>query len=91
MVRAPEPHHLDGEGFLAEVVRCAKPDRQIDLPEGLDALARRDAMERRRAGPQLVQPDPHQSQGVHVQDVEAATSVHQHLGEPRVADDWIHN
>jgi hypothetical protein len=24
-----------------------------------------------------------------VQDVEAAASIHQHLGEPRVADDWI--
>jgi hypothetical protein len=58
MVRAPEPHHLDGEGFLAEVVRCAKPDRQIDLPEGLDALARRDAMERRRAGRSWSNPTP---------------------------------
>jgi hypothetical protein len=26
-----------------------------------------------------------------VEDVEAAASVHQHLGEPRVADDWIDN
>jgi hypothetical protein len=58
VVRAPEPYHLKGERFLAEVVWCAEPDRQVDLPEGLDALARRDAMERRRAGPQLVQPDP---------------------------------
>jgi hypothetical protein len=39
LVRTPEPHHLEGESFLAEVVRRAKPDRQIDLPEGLDALA----------------------------------------------------
>jgi hypothetical protein len=60
VVRAPKPHHLEGEGFLAEVIRCAKPDRQINLPKGLDALARRDAMERCRAGPQLVQPDSHQ-------------------------------
>jgi hypothetical protein len=54
VVRAPEPHHLEGERLLAEVVWRAKPDRQVDLPKGLDALARRDAMERRRAGPQLV-------------------------------------
>jgi hypothetical protein len=58
VVCAPEPHHLEGECFLAEVGWCAEPDRQVDLPEGLDALARRDAMEWRRTGPQLVQPDP---------------------------------
>jgi hypothetical protein len=91
VVRAPEPHHLEGERFLAKIVRCAEPNKQIDLPERLDALARRDAMEWRRAGPQLVQPNPHQPQGVSVEDVEAAASIHQHLGEPRVADDWIEN
>jgi hypothetical protein len=36
---APEPHHLEGEGFLVEIVWCAEPDWQINLPEGLDALA----------------------------------------------------
>jgi hypothetical protein len=55
---SPEPHHLKGESFLAEVVWRAKPDGQVDLLEGLDALDGRDTMERRRAGPQLVQPDP---------------------------------
>jgi hypothetical protein len=38
MVRAPEPHHLEGECLLAEVVWRAEPDWQIDLPDGLDAL-----------------------------------------------------
>jgi hypothetical protein len=61
----------------------------VDLPEGLDALSRRDAMERRRAGPQLVQPDPQQAQCVRVEGVEAAVSVHQDLREPRVPDDWV--
>jgi hypothetical protein len=60
MVHAPELHDLEGEGFLAKIVRRAEPDWQIDLPKGLDALAWRDAMERRHAGPQVVQPDPHQ-------------------------------
>jgi hypothetical protein len=32
-------------------------------------------MERCRAGPQLVQPDPQQAQRVRVEDVEAAASV----------------
>jgi hypothetical protein len=91
VVRAPEPYHLEGERFLAEIVLCAEPNRQINLPEGLDALAWRDAMEWRRAGLQMVQPNPHRPQGVRVQDIEAATSVHQHFGEPRVADDRIDN
>jgi hypothetical protein len=60
VVCAPEPHHLKGERPLAEIVWRAEPDWQVDLPEGLDALAWRDAMERRRAGPQLVQPNPQQ-------------------------------
>jgi hypothetical protein len=60
VIRAPEPHHLEGECFLVEVVQRAEPGRQIDLPEGLDVLARRDTVERRRAGPQLVEPDPQQ-------------------------------
>jgi hypothetical protein len=76
VVRAPEPYHLEGECFLAEVVRCAEPDWQVDLPEGLDALARRDAVERCRAGLQLVQPDHQQAQGVRIEDVEAAAPVH---------------
>jgi hypothetical protein len=61
VVRVPKPHHLEGKRFLAEIVLCAESNRQIDLPEGLDVFAWRDAMERRRAGPQLVQPNPHQS------------------------------
>jgi hypothetical protein len=73
----------------AEVVWRAEPDWQIDLPEGLDVLARRDAMERRRAGPQMIQPDPQQAQSVCIEDVETATSVHQHLGEARIADDRV--
>jgi hypothetical protein len=89
MVCAPESHHLEGERFLAEIVRRAKPDWQVDLPEGLDALARRDAMERRRVGPQLVQPDPQQAQSVRVEDVEVVASVHQQLREPRIPNDRV--
>jgi hypothetical protein len=61
VVCTPKPHHLKDEGVLVEVVRRAKPDWQVDLPEGLHALASRDVMEQRRAGPQLIQTDPHQS------------------------------
>jgi hypothetical protein len=38
VVRASKPHHLEGEGLLAEIVRCAEPDWQIDLPEGWTRL-----------------------------------------------------
>jgi hypothetical protein len=72
-----EPHHFEGERFLAEIFCGAEPNRQIDLPEGLDLLAGRDAMERLRAGLQLVQPNPQQAQRMLVEDVEAAASVHQ--------------
>jgi hypothetical protein len=44
-------------------------------------------MERHRAGPQLVQPDPQQAQRVRIEDIEAAASVHQDLREPRVPYD----
>jgi hypothetical protein len=44
VVRASEPHHLKSESFLAEIVWRAEPNRWIDLPEGLDALAWRGAM-----------------------------------------------
>jgi uncharacterized protein HemX len=85
----PNPHHLEGERFLAEIARSAEPNRQVDLPEGLDALAQRDAVERRRAGPQLVQPDPQQAQRVRIEDVQAAASVHQDFREPRVPNDRV--
>ena len=40
---------------------------------------------------ELVQYDPHELQGVGVHDVEAAASVHEHLGEKSVADDGVDN
>jgi hypothetical protein len=54
VVGALEPYHLEGERFLAEILRGAEPNWQIDLPEGLDLLAGRDAVEWLRARPQLV-------------------------------------
>jgi hypothetical protein len=60
VVRTLKPHHVKGEGLLAEIVQHDEPDWQIDVPEGLDALSWRDTREQRRAGLQLVQPDPHQ-------------------------------
>jgi hypothetical protein len=39
VIGAPEPHHLEGEHLIAVVARSAEPNGQVDLPEGLDALA----------------------------------------------------
>ena len=38
MVGSSEPHHLEGEHFLAEVGRRAEADGQVDLAKGLDSL-----------------------------------------------------
>jgi hypothetical protein len=54
VVGALEPHHLECEHFLAEIFSGAEPNWQIDLPEGLDLLAGRDAVEWLRTRPQLV-------------------------------------
>ena len=91
MVCSPEPHHLKGEHLLADVDSRAEADGQVDLTEGLDSIPRRNAVEQRLAGVELVQTDPHELQGVGVHDVEAAASVHEHIGEVSVADDGIHN
>ena len=91
MIGSPKPHHLKGEYFLAEVDYRSEADRQIDLAEGLDSLPRRNAMKWRLAGVKLVQSNPHELQGVGIHDVEAAASVHEHLGEAGVADDGVDN
>ena len=87
----PKPHHLEGKHLLAEVGCRAEADGLVDLAEGLDSFPWRNTMERQLAGAELVQANPHELQGVCVHDVEAAASVHEHLGEMGVADDGIHN
>jgi len=84
-------YYLEGEYLLAEVYRRAEADGQVDLPEWLDSLPWRDAVKRRHARVQLVQVDPHELEGVRVQNIEAAASVHEHLGESGVADDGFHD
>ena len=44
VVRSTEPNHLEGEYFLVEIQRRAESDGQVDLPERLNSLSRRDAM-----------------------------------------------
>jgi hypothetical protein len=61
------------------------------LSKGLDALAGDDPMKGRRTGPYRGQIDLQEPEGLSVDDVEAAASVHEDLGEPVVADDRVDN
>jgi hypothetical protein len=61
------------------------------LSEGLDAFPGDAPMKRRSACPDRGQIDPQEPEGLGVDDVEAAASVHEDLGEPDVADDGVDN
>jgi hypothetical protein len=91
MVGSSEPDHLEREGFLSEIGGSLEVDGQIELPKGLDALPGDDPMKRHRAGLDRGQIDLQEPEGLGVDDVEAAASVHEDLGKPDVADDGIDN
>jgi hypothetical protein len=91
VVGSSEPDHLEREGFLSEVGGSPEADGQIELPKGLDALPGDDPVKGRRTGPDRGQIDLQEPEGLGVDDVEAAASVHEDLGEPDVADDGVDN
>jgi hypothetical protein len=91
VVGSSEPDHLEREGLPSEVGGRPKADRKIELSEGLDVLPRDDPMERRIACPDLGQINMQELEGLGVDDVEAAASIHEDLGEPDVADDGVNN
>ena len=91
VVGSSEPDHLEREGFLSEVGGSPEADGQIELPEGLDAFLGDDPVKRRRTGPDRGQIDLQKPEGLGIDDVEAAASVHEDLGEPDVADDGVDN
>jgi hypothetical protein len=91
VVGSSEPDHLEREGFPSEVGGSPKADGQIELSKGLDAFPGNDPVKRRRACPDRGQIDPQEPEGFSVDDVEAAASVHEDLGEPDVADDGVDN
>jgi hypothetical protein len=86
-----EPDHLEREGFLSEVGGSLEADEQIELPKGLDAFFGDDPVKGRRAGPDRGQIDLQEPEGLGVDDVEAAASVHENLGKLDVAEDGIDN
>jgi hypothetical protein len=91
VVGSSEPDHLEREGFLSEVGGGLEVDGQIELSKGLDALPGDDPVKGRRTGPDRGQIDLQEPEGLGVDDVEAAASVHEDLGEPDVVDDGIDN
>jgi hypothetical protein len=91
VVDSSEPDHLEREDFPSEVGGSPEADGQIELSEGLDAFPGDDPVKRHRAGPDRGQIDLQEPEGLGVDDVEAAASVHEDLGEPDVADDGVDN
>jgi hypothetical protein len=90
-VGSSEPDHFEREGFPFEVEGSPEADGQIESSEGLDAFPGDDPVKRRRTGPDLGQIDLQELEGLGVDDVEAAASVHEDLGEPNIADDGVDN
>ena len=82
-----EPHYVEGEG-LSPVIG-PESDRQIDLPQWHGLPTRHDAMERCSDGAEVCSVNAHLIERHGVHDVEAAASIHQHLGEPLCADDRV--
>jgi hypothetical protein len=91
VVGSSEPDHHECEGFLSEVGGSPEADGQIELSKGLDTLPGDDPVKGRRTGPDRGQIDLQEPEGLGVDDVEAAASVHEDLGKPDVADDGIDN
>ena len=84
-----EPHYVEGEGLSPVIGPIPESDGQIDLPEWHGLLSRHDAVERRPDHPDARSVDAHGVEHFSVHDVEAAASIHQHLGEPLHADDRV--
>jgi hypothetical protein len=59
------------------------------LPQGQDVLTGDDPVKGCCTGPDHGQIYPQEPEGLGVDDVEAAASVHEDLGEPSVADDGV--
>ena len=80
MVGSSEPDHLERQGLPSEVGGCFEADGKVELSEGLDALPGNEPMEGRSACLDGGQIDTQEPEGLGVDDVEAAASVHEDLG-----------
>ena len=89
VVGSSEPDHLERQGLPSKVGGRSEADGEVESSEGLDALPGNDPMEGRSAYSDGGQINAQEPEGLGVNDVEAAASVHKDLGEPNVADDGV--
>ena len=84
-----EADHFKREDLHSKVHRAPEGDGQVDLPEGYRSMPGDDTVERRARRPDPQAVDAHGIEGLGVEDVEAAASVHKDFGEPLGADDGV--
>ena len=91
MESSREPHYIEGEGLSPIIGPIPESDGQIDLPQWHGLPTRYDAMERCLDQSDAQSIDAHGTKHLGVHDVEAAASIHQHLGEPLCADNLVNH
>ena len=69
-------HHFEGENLRAEVGSATERDGQVDLPERVCLRSWDHSVEGRALQAELQSGDAHGVEGVDVEDVEVAASVH---------------
>jgi hypothetical protein len=84
-----EPNHLESEGLLPEVGGGTEIDGQVDPPDGLCSFPRQNSMEGPDAGSEVCPLDPQEVEGLGIDNVEAAATVHEYFSETHVGDDGI--
>ena len=91
MAGSVEPYHLEGKGLHPIIGWILEGDEQIDLSEQRGLLSKHDAMERCPGRPNARSVDAHGDERFSVHDVEAAASIHQHLGDPLHVNDRVNH
>jgi hypothetical protein len=86
-----ESDHLESESFLSKVGGSDKIDRQVDPADGFCSLSWHDSMEAPDARLEARPRNPQEVKGLGIDDIEAAATIHEHLGEACVGDNGIDN
>ena len=89
MVGPWKVHHFEGEDLQAEVGSVTEHDGRVDLPERVCLRPWDHTVEGRAHWAELRPGDAYGIEGVDIENIEAAASVHQHLGEALLADDGV--
>jgi hypothetical protein len=84
-----EPNYIESEGLLPEVGGGAEVDGQVDLPDGLCSFPRHNSMKAPDARLELRPPDSQEVEGLGIDNVEAAATIHEYFSEAHVDNDGI--